>query len=126
MKYAMTNPCAKCPFRHDIPGYLMAERAEEIAETLTTYQGVFPCHETVDYKGADDEEGNGVVKDDSQHCAGAMIMLEHMEMPNQMMRIAERLGMYDATKLNMWAPVFDDAEAFIEHHSSSFRKRASG
>lgn len=29
------------------------------------------------------------------HCAGAMIVLEHEERPNQIMRIAERLGFYD-------------------------------
>lgn len=49
-----------------------------------------------------------------QHCAGAMIILERLERPNQMMRICERLGLYDRRKLKMDAPVFEDFDAFVE------------
>lgn len=41
-------------------------------------------------------------------------MLEKMQQPHQMMRIAERLGMYDHTKLNMSAPVYDDVDEMAE------------
>jgi len=34
-----------------------------------------------------------------------LIYLEKRDMPNQMMRIAEQLGMYDRTQLNMEADV---------------------
>lgn len=50
----------------------------------------------------------------AQHCAGALILLEKMEQPNQMMRWMERIGAYDRTKLDMDAPVFGDTEEFIE------------
>jgi hypothetical protein len=113
VKYTMTSPCAHCPFRYDVPAYLKQERAEEIIEAIVDRQGYFSCHSTNDF---DDEDGEAIETPDSQHCAGAMIMLEHMEMPNQLMRIMERLGMYDRRKLNMNAPVFEDAELFIEHH----------
>lgn len=33
-----------------------------------------------------------------------------------MMRISERLGMYDRTKMKMDSPVFDDADEMAEHH----------
>jgi hypothetical protein len=49
-----------------------------------------------------------------QHCAGAAIILERLERPNQWMRISERLGFYDRTKLDMGAPVFADFDEFIE------------
>lgn len=64
--------------------------------------GSFHCHKTGEH---DDESGDFVPTENSSHCAGALIFLEHRKQPNQMMRIAERLGLYDHTKLNMKAPV---------------------
>ncbi len=113
MKFTMTSPCGNCPFRSDKPFFLAEGRAEEITNNLLS-GGTFPCHKTVDYDHPDDEDGEGVVTDDSIHCAGALIMLEKMESPSQMMRIAERLGMYDRTKLKMDAPVYDSADEMIE------------
>jgi hypothetical protein len=41
-------------------------------------------------------------------------MLERCEQPDQMMRIAERLGLYDRTKLDMEnTDVFDDIDSFL-------------
>lgn len=120
MKYTMTAPCKSCPFRTDVPGFLTKTRIREIHATLLQQQQTFACHNTVDYSGdADsDEDGgsNGNVTDESQHCAGAMILLERLGRPNQMMRICERLGMYDRTKLKMDAPVFDSCAAMVAHH----------
>jgi hypothetical protein len=65
--------------------------------------GEFCCHKTTE---ADDETGSYAPKPDSQHCAGALIFLEAQDRPHQMMRICERLGMYDRKKLDMTAPVF--------------------
>lgn len=96
MKYTMTTPCDQCPFL-DTPqmrGGFTMRRLREFAS------GQFPCHKTAD---ATDE--GYVANADSVHCAGALIFLEKREVPNQMMRICERLGMYDMTKLNMDAPV---------------------
>lgn len=116
MKFDLTKPCGNmCPFRTDcLEGWLGEERAEEIADNLA--QSTFPCHKTT-AQDDDSEYGELVATKDSQHCAGALIMLEKMEQPSQMMRIAEQLGFYDRFKLDMNAPVFDDAEEFIEHHS---------
>lgn len=103
MKFDLKRPCKECPFRHDRPGYLRAERVEEITNALLGGQ-TFQCHKTID-KGTKHE----------QHCAGALIFLEANDRPNQMMRIMERLGAYDRTKLDMSSPVFTDADEMMDH-----------
>lgn len=119
MKYDLVRPCAHCPFRTDKEGYIRGARAEEIASSLIR-GATFPCHKTtisVDEEEGMDEEGMDMVATrDSQFCAGALIMLEHMEQPNQIMRIAERLAMYEPSKLDMTSPVFEDADDFVRHH----------
>lgn len=99
MKYDMTKPCDLCPFRCD------DKRLTVAPSTLRGFaSGEFCCHKT----GVSDEEGSKIVPTaESQHCAGALIFLEKLNAPHQMMRIAERLGMYDRTKLDMDAPILD-------------------
>lgn len=106
--YSLVRPCAKCPFRSDIRAYLRQERVREIEDSLVRSE--FPCHETVMHDG----EGDRVRSDGEAHCAGALILLEKLGRPSQMMRIAERLGMYDASRLDMGAPVFDDFDEMAE------------
>ena len=108
MKFNLTAPCKDCPFRTDIPsqeGWLGYERAEGISDAILDMDGTFTCHKTTHL--ADREH---------QHCAGALIMCEANDKPNQMMRIAERLGFYDRTKVKMDSPVFTDPEYFAEWH----------
>jgi hypothetical protein len=112
----MTRPCEKCPFRKDVRAYLRKDRVMEIVSALEN-GGTFPCHETVDY---DDETGEALMSaSDWKFCAGAMIMLEKAQDPeqapaNQMLRIAERIGSYDYRKLDMESPVFDSFAAMVE------------
>jgi hypothetical protein len=108
MKYELTSPCGNCPFRHNVKPYLRAERVEEIRDGLV--RGEFPCHKTT----VDTGDGNKRETEHSQHCAGALILKESLGESSQMMRICERLGMYDRTKLNMEAPVFSSWEDMIE------------
>lgn len=109
----MTTPCKECPFRNDIRPYLTVPRVIEIAASLEA-DGSFPCHKTtVDVEDDEDGEGRRIATADSEHCAGAMIVLEKMERPNQIMRIMERIGGYDRRKLNMDAPVYDSLEDWI-------------
>lgn len=105
MNYNLTKPCANCPFRSDKFFPLNPKRVEEIVYG----NAEFACHKTVDY-GHDD---GGRIKDKSEHCAGLLIMLEHMEQPHQMMRIAERFGMYDRERLEMDSPVYADADEYL-------------
>lgn len=96
MNYTLTSPCDQCPFTKKMAHGFSLRRLEEFAS------GAFHCHQT----GAHDEEsGEYRATKDSLHCAGALIYLEKRGRSHQMMRIAERLGMYDASKLNMNADV---------------------
>jgi hypothetical protein len=97
--YSMTKPCDNCPFRSDGNGVrLRRSRVREIETSLI--RGEFPCHKTTGAtRGEDRPESEWV------HCAGALILLEKLGRPSQMMRIVGRLRMYDARQLDMRAPV---------------------
>jgi len=107
MSYGKTTPCDNCPFRTDIPGYLSSDRVEEIA----TNDGEFPCHKTTNH---DDDTGERVSSGKEVMCAGFLIFREKTSGPNQMMRIAERLRLYDPEGLDMEAPVYDSLEEMKE------------
>lgn len=114
--FRLMKPCAKCPFRSDIRPYLTVGRVEEIQESLVDRDETFPCHNTVNYDtDVFNEEGEEIPSTvGSQHCAGAAILLMKEGRPNQMMRIAMRLGMLDTSKLAMGAPIYDSFEDMIE------------
>lgn len=98
MNYTMTKPCKECPFLIG-SGF----RPQALREHAS---GSFGCHKACD---VDESEQLGISQfvpnAKTPHCAGALIALEKAGKPHQMMRIAERLGMYDPTKLDMSAPV---------------------
>ena len=110
--FKLRKPCPKCPFRTDVAPYLHGARAVEIARSLAE-GAVFWCHQTTVEDG---DEGDLTSGPDSQFCAGALIVLEHEAAPNQAMRIGERLGLYDPTKLDMRAPVHRRLADFAAHH----------
>lgn len=118
MNFNLIRPCAECPFRTDVKGYLRGGRAREIANSLLR-DATFTCHKTNEY----DDDGEPEETSKSEHCAGALILLEKMGMPNQMMRIAGRLRFYDPEKLDMDAPVFDCDSEFVDHHAQSWKER---
>lgn len=93
MHYKMTSPCDQCPFLNT-SGFKLAALKRHAS-------GEFACHKTCEI----DEEDTYQPKQESPHCAGALIFHEKRDKPHQMMRICERLGFYDRTKLNMDAPV---------------------
>lgn len=112
MNYKMTEPCNECPFLKG-SGFTW--------KSLTAHaSGEFACHKTCDLTEQDDSDvflpkTNGK----SLHCAGALIFLERLNKPHQMMRICERIGMYDRRKLNMDAPVVEkpsDCRARLRVH----------
>lgn len=116
--YRLIRPCAHCPFRNDIPGYLREARVYEIEDGLV--RGSFPCHETTAPEGDDGERPE---TGDEGHCAGALILLEKLERPSQLMRIAERIGLYDRRKLDMDAPVYDTFEEMADAHAAADNRR---
>lgn len=94
MKYTLHEPCDECPFLKK--SNFTLRRLKQFAS------GQFPCHKLCDTN----ENDEFVPKNkNTPHCAGALIFLEKRGQSNQMMRIAERLGLYDRTKLNMKAEV---------------------
>ena len=107
MKYDLRTPCSNCPFRSDVKPYIRPERVEEIIGQE------FSCHKTTTCKERDNDHS------EAQHCAGSLILHEKMAQPHQMMRIMERLGGYDRTKLDMYASVYDAAESMIEAHEKA-------
>lgn len=105
----LTRPCKDCPFRKDVRPYLTPGRCEEILSEIINNQKTFSCHETTGVKGD--------VKGEEQHCAGATILLEKINRPNQWMRWMERLHMYDRSKLDMDAPVYNSPEEMQEAYN---------
>jgi len=104
MRYDLVQPCNNCPFLRSPKFYL--NRSEEIADALL-HDSTFSCHKTTTQKNRSNRHK------DAQHCAGALIILEKIGKPHQLMRIAERLGLYDRNKLKLDADVYDTLEEFI-------------
>lgn len=100
MHYKMTTPCDACPFLKG-SGFTLASLNRHAS-------GEFACHKQCDLS----DEGTYEPREKSAHCAGALIFLEKQNRPHQMMRICERIGMYDASKLDMTAPVGTTADDF--------------
>lgn len=96
MKYTMTSPCDQCPFLDNA----QMRRGFSLRRLVEFASGEFPCHQT-----ANGDTGAFIATEKSVHCAGVLIFLEKRNQPHQMMRICERLGMYDAGKLDMTAKV---------------------
>ena len=101
--FALTSPCDNCPFRTDVRPYLRRARIEMLERDLE--RGTFNCHKTVKSLGAKGSEAA---------CAGSLILQEKLGRRPNIMRIAERLGLYDHTKLNMDAPVYESFEAMSD------------
>ena len=125
MKWDLRKPCKNCPFG-DTPTrirFACKERAEEIEESA--YRNGFPCHlSAVNTSDDDPDDGGFVFGDDTQHCAGALIMylqdgggnvpFEWLDEDEQD-RIRERLD---------WsAPVFENETAFIEANDAPPRQK---
>lgn len=112
MRYTKTNPCDLCPFRNDDKRlYVGPSRLKDFAS------GPFVCHKTAEYEEGEISSGYVDNGSTSQHCAGALIFHEHLELTNdqsQLMQVTVRLarmtGIYDNSKLNMNAPVFKSWE----------------
>lgn len=98
------KPCPTCPFRTGGRGLrkLGCRRAQEIADALLNDQ-TFTCHDDISRP-----------EQDRQHCVGAMMLLEKQDRPNQIMRIGERIGIYNPDDLVGRDEVFDDLADWVE------------
>lgn len=118
MDFKLKTPCANCPFRSDRDGFL--RRADEIADGLRS-GGTFACHKTTDAVEDECSGSDMVAGERAQMCAGALSVMEKDGGANQIMRIAERIGSYDPTRLKTDAPTFDTLAAFVDHHDLGLR-----
>lgn len=101
MKFNLRTPCPQCPFLKS-QGYLRPERAREIASVTLKGDKTFTCHKTLHTQ--------------HQHCAGALVMSEKAGRPNAMHQIAERLGLYDPSRIDMEAPIYASIEEIAKGH----------
>lgn len=102
--FARVKPCKKCPFRTDVPPYLRPERVQQIATDVQN-GAPFWCHETT-VPDENDDGGTEMTRGpETSVCAGSIILMEKQETPNQHLRIAERLGMYDRERMHLDSPV---------------------
>lgn len=119
MHFDLLRPCSSCPFLKEGGVRLTQARVEEIAGGMLSTQGhTFACHKTTT-SSADGMEM--LETKDSRHCAGALIFAELNANATQMMRIAERLGMYDAEKVmadkDAVESVFSDLDEMLSVNS---------
>ena len=112
MIFDLKRPCRDCPFLKSMHFGLGRERAEGIVHAITD-QGWFPCHKTTQ----SDDEGMRAITNKSQACAGALIIAEKTDRKGSGMQIGFRLGIYDPTRLDLDAPVFDNFEQWIERQA---------
>ena len=101
MRFDLRRPCPECPFTtgpRAVRG-LHPARVRELAEGARSWQGqTFACHKTVDYSRTD-EDGHTPGGPREQHCAGALIFSIAGGYSTQMMRIAERLRLFNPDAL---------------------------
>lgn len=84
----------------------------------STKDGTFPCHKTTVH----DDEGDRIPRDKEVHCAGALLFMEKVnEGATQIVRIAERLGLYDRTKLTGSETVYDSVKQMVAGHGRDGR-----
>ena len=108
--FKVLKPCKNCPFRKDsLKGWLGRERALEISNAVLIENKTFQCHETIGLKH-------------KSHCAGALILYKYGKIAphtNSLIQIAERLGMYEPSKLDESIECFHTQEDFVNHHSEN-------
>ena len=114
MNFNLTKPCKDCPFlKTATEGWLGKERAEGIAQTITSGKGTFSCHKTTGIK-----KGVIIAEENQSHCYGALVMLKNMDLMQKsfILHAAEILLGADLSKVEKSDNVFSNDKSFIEHH----------
>lgn len=120
MRFDLKTPCKNCPFRNDETAIRFAckERAIEIEESA--YRNGFPCHlSAVDTSDDDPENGGYVFGENTQHCAGAIIMYikgDNYAWPgvDNDEELVDRLEQ----QMDMSAPVWEGEQEFLDSYGS--------
>lgn len=90
--FNLMSPCSNCPFKIGI-GSKFCLNPRRLKEIKTA--SAFQCHKTVDYNEDEPSSGNK-----PNQCAGLMAVLNRENEPNQIMQVAERMGVLDTNKLD--------------------------
>lgn len=126
MEFNLIRPCHNCPFRTDVVFPLDVARVEEILRAILQEDRTFACHNTTrDGEWIEDDDGEEVYipSANAQHCVGAILMVYHTRRPNAMLQIAERLKLFDPTRLDYDAPVFTTTDAMLTHMAQYERRK---
>jgi hypothetical protein len=124
MDYDLKKPCDNCPFRRGTSMRLTNTRVREVVGGMIKNGGEFPCHKTIEILEDDcgEDAGYRAKNGKSKHCAGALIFAEKNKASTQMMRICERIGMYNSTALmsnhEAVKSVFDTYNEALKHLTS--------
>lgn len=117
--FRLNKPCADCPFRKDKYFHLAPGRREGIAESLRDGQG-FTCHKTLDYN-TDDGAPNRTQK--SQECVGATGTVMRDGFPHALYQIAERLGLFDPSRLDYESmSLHDTLDEWVAHKPDTHKR----
>jgi len=117
--FDLKKPCSNCPFTKS-HGPAFGLDAGRIMEIVTA--SAFPCHKTVDYDATSDsvegdEEPETKYKSKGPiQCAGLMSILTKVNMPNQIMQVAERMGYLTCADLD-GSDTFDTIEELLDAHA---------
>ena len=105
--FEQTRPCADSQFRKGWGRLyqLSMRRLDEIFNAPA-----FQCHKTIDY----DEEGEAF-KPAPRQCTGLMSVLAGSERENQIMQVAERLGVWNPAMLDSTEAYANIEEAIGAH-----------
>lgn len=120
--YDLRRPCLHCPFRTDDTAIRFYSVRRAMAIWASGYYHGFPCHNAAEYVAADTETGAGsgyYMGEDSQHCAGFVIMQLQVSPGRPWPGIGDDPALLDclAARVDMSAPVFDDINDFLQANS---------
>jgi len=102
--FDLKTPCANCPYRKTGGIRLTPSRVADLIDYAIGDPGkTFPCH-----------KAHYADKPRNMNCAGHAIFAEKNKHRNQMLQIAQRLGLYDPSALRGHDEVFDTAEEMME------------
>jgi hypothetical protein len=104
--FDLKTPCNECPFLKEQSIVIERNRAKQIIDEISDNK-TFPCHKT-----------NGMKIE--QQCAGALLYLESNHIPNQMLRMADRLGIYKPNELKGYELVFTNAKEMLKSFPKKF------
>lgn len=98
MRFTLKQPCDDCPFLKEGGVRISRARAREIGNAMISSAGsTFACHKTT--QDSFDDDGEYSHQSSEQHCYGALVFAERNHNATQLMRIAERLGSYNAQQV---------------------------